>query len=418
MIYVCDAIMGSGKTTAAFAFMREHSDRKFIFVTPYLSEVERAIDSCPDLKMVQPSAKLRAYHFKKSEHAAALIEAGQNIATTHQAFKGYTKDMLEGIRRQRYILVIDENVDVLDTMSYTHSDVDLIVEAGYLKREGKELVESGKPYTGTLYSEMFAMLRSRQLRLYSSGENLDSLYWTLPPELLTSFEDVYILTYLFEGQSLYYLCRLDKLPFEKIGVRKTEDGAKVFGKYNEYIPAYTADIASRIHILDNNRMNSVGDGEHALSATWFKNRSATDPQILALKRNLINFFLYIEKDSKSSTRLWSTYASGFSKLRGGGYSKSFLAFNTRATNKYKQTKYLAYCANVYVHLNEKMFFRTYNVDVNDDLYALSVMIQWIWRSAIREGQEVTLYLPSRRMRRLLTQWLDSFSEPKGGEACA
>ena len=39
------------------------------------------------------------------------------------------------------------------------------------------------------------------------------------------------------------------------------------------------------------------------------------------------------------------------------------------------------------------------------------MIQWIWRSAIRDGKEVWVYVPSRRMRDLLRQWLLDLSSP-------
>ena len=40
-----------------------------------------------------------------------------------------------------------------------------------------------------------------------------------------------------------------------------------------------------------------------------------------------------------------------------------------------------------------------------DLYALSEMLQWIWRSRIRNGQDINIYIVSKRMRRLLNQWL-------------
>ena len=39
-IRICDAIMGSGKTEAAIKWMNDSPDEtKFVFVTPYLSEV-------------------------------------------------------------------------------------------------------------------------------------------------------------------------------------------------------------------------------------------------------------------------------------------------------------------------------------------------------------------------------------------
>ena len=44
------------------------------------------------------------------------------------------------------------------------------------------------------------------------------------------------------------------------------------------------------------------------------------------------------------------------------------------------------------------------MDLN--LYALSEMVQFIWRSRIREGGEVQLYIPSKRMRNLLVRWMN------------
>ena len=50
--------------------------------------------------------------------------------------------------------------------------------------------------------------------------------------------------------------------------------------------------------------------------------------------------------------------------------------------------------------------------MDEDAYALSVMVQWIWRSAIRDGDEIYLYIPSSRMRTLLLDWIEKTS--KGG----
>ena len=34
------------------------------------------------------------------------------------------------------------------------------------------------------------------------------------------------------------------------------------------------------------------------------------------------------------------------------------------------------------------------------------MLQWIWRSRIRKGENINIYIPSMRMRQLLKNWLD------------
>lgn len=49
-------------------------------------------------------------------------------------------------------------------------------------------------------------------------------------------------------------------------------------------------------------------------------------------------------------------------------------------------------------------------------WALSEMIQWIWRSAIRDGEDIYIYIPSERMRNLLSDWIDEVSSGVVGGA--
>ena len=63
-----------------------------------------------------------------------------------------------------------------------------------------------------------------------------------------------------------------------------------------------------------------------------------------------------------------------------------------------------------MNVNEKSFYKKYGIEVDEEMYALSIMLQWIWRSAIREGQEINIYIPSSRMRTLLLDWMDKVSK--------
>ena len=49
------------------------------------------------------------------------------------------------------------------------------------------------------------------------------------------------------------------------------------------------------------------------------------------------------------------------------------------------------------------------IAVDGDGYALSEMLQFIWRSAIRDGKEIWVYIPSIRMRSLLKEWIEANS---------
>ena len=92
--------------------------------------------------------------------------------------------------------------------------------------------------------------------------------------------------------------------------------------------------------------------------------------------------------------------------KGKGYSSQFVSYNCRSTNKYADTYNLAYCVNVYLHPGITQFFLQRGISINEDLYGLSEMIQWIWRSRIRKGESINIYIPSMRMRNLLIDWMN------------
>ena len=53
----------------------------------------------------------------------------------------------------------------------------------------------------------------------------------------------------------------------------------------------------------------------------------------------------------------------------------------------------------------KNFFVDKGVVINEDEWALSELIQWMFRSSIREQKNINIYIPSKRMRDLLMKWL-------------
>ena len=104
--------------------------------------------------------------------------------------------------------------------------------------------------------------------------------------------------------------------------------------------------------------------------------------------------------------MWTTYGEYKSKLKGKGYTNGFVAFNMRATNDYVKRRFLVYCVNVYLQPWMKNYLVQCGADeINQDMYALSILIQWIFRSAIRKGEEIWIYIPSARMRYLLKTWI-------------
>lgn len=405
MIKVCDAIMGSGKSSAAITYMNEHkNDSKFIFITPFLEETKRIRECCPGLHFVEPSNNPK-YDFKKLGHTEHLILEGRNISTTHSAFKLYTHDMLKAIKEQGYTLIIDENVDVLEQMEADPNDLKLVVENGFMEEADGEYKITDKEYDGTaLLPGLLQVAKTRVLTRIKDGSDI-FYYWSLPVDLITSFKDVFILTYMFDCQSICYFLKLNELSFEYIGVSKDSRGSYHFVDRDSDVPDYLATLKDKIHILENQKLNSIGDGWFDLSINWFSKESSDVEQ---LRKNIYNCYCNIW-NAPASQRLWSTFKVAKSKLKAKGYTKAFLVFNSKATNNYKNKTCLVYATNIFMNVSTKSFYKRYNVQVSEEGYALSTMLQWIWRSAIREGKDINIYIPSKRMRTLLIDWINSVS---------
>ena len=110
---------------------------------------------------------------------------------------------------------------------------------------------------------------------------------------------------------------------------------------------------------------------------------------------------------------WTCFKAYKAKIAGKGYSKPlkggldpFLPCNTKATNNYRDYKLCMYPININKRPTEISYLSERGVDFNKELYALSEMIQFIWRGCIRQGQPMKVLVVSKRMRKLLEDWIN------------
>ena len=391
-VSVCDAVMGSGKTQAAITMMNKETGRKFLFVTQFLDECKRVEEACPQRQFKQPQnvgdGKLMSLN--------DLLRGKHNIVSTHALFYKYTCETLNLIRTGHYTLILDEVIDVLDFLDLSPHDVDLLFKAKVIavEPESNRVVWLWNDYKG----------RFNDLRLkIESGcvtyEDNRLMVWKLPLEMFAAFDEVIILTYMFNAQYQAYYYEMHGVDINYIGVRHIE------GLKYEFTPGLMRSKISlpTIHLCANTKMNAVGDKEFALSSSWHNSNHAAE--LVDLKRNLTNFFKN-KCEGSQSVKLWSSYKASRSALKGLGYTKCFLPYNTRATNAYRRCAYLAYTVNVFADVDTQLYFNNRGYTIDSDKLATSEMVQWLWRSRLRDGKEIWLYLPSSRMRRLLYKWVE------------
>ena len=126
--------------------------------------------------------------------------------------------------------------------------------------------------------------------------------------------------------------------------------------------------------------------------------------------NMRNFFERLDGFVPAADRMWTCYADERVDAPTNGYAHSYLPFNAKGTNEFADRHYLSYPVNVFMVTDVMHYLQKNGAEVTNDDYALTCMVQWIWRSAIRNGEPVTLYLPSQRMRNLLTGWMQSVEQ--------
>lgn len=394
-IRVVDARMGRGKTSAAAGYMSHFKGQKhFLYITPYLAEVDRICDACdfdqPDSDRMTKLAELKG-----------LMHKRRDIAATHSLFYLMDDEALEIAQRNEYCLIIDESIETVKRVNITEKDAELLVNSLATEDEQGYIHWKDESYSGKFsqYKEM-----ADTGSLYHIGT---SMLCIMRPEMITSFSEVIMMTYLFGGQ--YQKAYLDFFGFDYQICGIDDTNGYNFTDLPDAPPPL--DYKSLIRIVDDPKLNEVGDSYYALSANWYKTKRIEHPDVRALRNNLNTFFRRRSR-SKSNEQLWTCFKSDAFKLYGPGgrFSSSFLQLSARATNEYRNRYCLAYMVNRFVDPNIGKFFAMKNITVDTEEFALAEMLQWIWRSCIRDDKPIELYIPSRRMRNLLLDWIERTSK--------
>ena len=398
ILKVVDAGCGVGKTTAMINYInQDKEDSKFLYITPFLTEVERIKNACKDKNFQEP-AELPT----KTEDLLRLVEKGYNIVSTHALFKKLTDKVEDLTQFNDYVLIIDEAADVLEEIEITKNDLKTIITE-YTTIDENNTVhwnEWNNDYEGRFedYKNMIQMGGVKAHR--SDTGEVVSLVWAFPISIFESFKEVYILTYMFNGQKAYY-------EYNKVNIIQMY--VKDFQLTTEPQIYNYEEQKKLITVIEDEKLNAIGNNRGSLSMSWFS-RNAKTALMKQLQNNINNFFKNIVKGTPINQKLWTTFKEYSEVVKGKGYTNAFVPINIRATNDYKESTAVAYIANRYMKPTLKHFFEVSGIEVDEDTYALSELIQFIYRSAIRDGKPITVYIPSKRMRELFIDWINKKDE--------
>ncbi|MCG8991060.1 hypothetical protein LH462_05590 [Laribacter hongkongensis] len=427
VVKVIDALCGQGKTQRMICDMAGlPDDVNIIYITPLLSETHRIAGtefSTKDDKKKPLKNGFGCYiydenhplHSKQFRHPESqqgdgkvgglkyLIENNQNIVATHALFKMLTLEIVELLSSKNYCLFMDE---VLDVWSVVEDD-DLDLKKNELSRliENDHVVLCDDGYTlkfnhgkfgnvsNTAYEKIAGLCDLEQLLMINK-----SAVWQMPPLALKNFKHIVVGTYLYEGSllSAYFSHFGFSVEVERFGKKPSEIRHLISVVYNP-------DGRGK------DSLNDIGLKRNSLSYT--KITKDSDLQI-ELGKKLSNYYKGSSKSlsnihkAKQQERLWTAPKKVYKKIGGNAFKASWLASTVKATNDYSDRWALAYLLEKNMKPAMFVLLSKINAKVDEDIYALSELVQWVWRSRIRKEQPVYIYIPSKRMRDLFEKWLD------------
>lgn len=409
-IQVYDAIMGSGKTYDAIERMKSYleEDKPFIFITPFLDEIDRIKNTLNDDSVFVPLSprdkgngkyevehgligdnnsinlnKEKSYRYlNKRAQFLKMVAQKRSIISTHSLFKNLNRADFNLFKD--YVLILDEVISPLDIYKIGAKDIGILREQDLIVIDNStnEVSFIDEDYNDPAFRDI------KKLCGRSSVYFLDKYFfvWVFPVEIFKDFAEVQILTYLFKGSLMSAYFRMHDIEYDIIA----NDDKQQLLNIKELLNIYAG------------RSNNVV-GNNSFSKTWISNLSNKNAK--KIEDATSNIFKRVFK-TKSNENAFTTFKESRSRLSGGGYSKGFIPINARASNDYRHKKSMAYLGNRFFKPQYVNFFKEKGIFLDENLWALSELIQWVWRGCIRDGKPMNLFIPSDRMRQLIMDWLD------------
>ena len=400
-IKIIDKPCGSGKTTTMINGFNNND--KYLVIVPLLSEVERVIKQSEEVPFVQPHANDNEAGTKFASLEEQLL-LGCNIVSTHRMYENLVPVAKAGLLDD-YHIIIDEVPDIVHPIASKSSTSieEFYVASGYMEvdedsgliKPTQKWIERHDQVSDTLSSKILTAAMSGCLYLQDNK----MFIWALPSTILQAGRSLTVLTYKSEGSMFLSYLRKLQLPYA-VEVDKDAEG--------EFLRQASELITLRdIPKLNRHKLSYTGQQQGQKLAKYvselniaLKNLKERKLQGVAVKDILIT----CKKDA------WIE-ASRDNKTKAGVFAKNsrlskatWVANTTRGTNDYANCSHLIYLYDQHPNQYLTRWLGDSSREFADQ-YALTELVQWVWRSRIRKGEPITLYLPCPRMKKLFEEWL-------------
>lgn len=432
-IHLVDEIMSSGKSYWIMQQMKDwHSQNKFqqfIYLSPLLTEVGGNKNEEGKYEQGRIQKQLPEMNFRypipiqgsKGKHTKQLVHQGSNISATHSLFLSLDRECADLLSEYSNVLVIDECLDAYKqfskiskkTLSHFLRDGVFLVDPDSFKMVYNHEKYPLKEHERWEYLEL--------VQLCDTGcvfcINDEVVIWEYPIDILKAFDEVWVMTYLFEGSFMSMWCKINDVEIVKV---KPE-----LKRTTSEVKAYIKDC---IELVDTPSLTKVEN--YSYSQTWWSNdavesvvgkvRKALEScvRIIGCKSSDILITCpklnwepsgsdkYVEDMSSDVGRI-----SKRTLIKGKGFTRAcWLYSDAKATNDFSDKTVLIYLLGKSPHTMIYNFCFQKGYSLDKELYAVASMVQWIFRGSVRKQEKMYLIMPSKNMRNLYKKWLETDDE--------
>jgi hypothetical protein len=414
-VTVIDRPCGTGKTTKLLRDLRP--DRRYLIIVPLLTEVERIIGEA-EVEFFQPIAEDTVTTTKLSS-LIALVESGRNVVTTHKLYSALAQVAEMGML-DSYEIIIDEVPDVVKDMGTITPQSFVSVYAGdglvTIDPDGRVRLTDKFKDNRTAYIEALKggktfFEEARAGCLYVLEDKL--LFWALPPSLLSTGRSVTVLTYLASGSLLLPYLRKRSIDYTHDYDLQLDLSFRL--KARRLIKVYSLPALEGMkwsHTAQNDTKGKAAR-DKAVSQALANFRKRTIPRVDLGKVILTcakrNWF----KKGKGPKEVDSLKTAGYS-AKSCMFAANWLPNTTRGTNDFIHCTTALYLWDQHPNPAVMTWLNLREDPSASDRYATTELIQWLYRTAVRRGEEVQIFLAAPRMRRLLTAYLNAEDLMPGG----
>ena len=269
-ITVFDRIMGTGKTTSWIQNIKNNPSRKFIYVTPFLKEVDR-------IKLELPNFKIPVKEKgegKKQNHFLELIKQKERILTTHSLFREL--QIADNTLLNEYVLILDEVLEVVELIDIKKRDVLMLFNDGIITTDNNIVSILDTDYNSS-NGEFYERLQRTKYGNVTFRDR-ESLVWLFNIDIFLALDKVVILTYKYLDSILDYYFRMH--------------GITVHVSSGWLEGSLIRETSRLINVYEGRSYNSIGSVgkqvRYKLSKKWYQK---ANPKALAtISNNTRNFF--------------------------------------------------------------------------------------------------------------------------------